>query len=47
MFPLIGRLDRGTDHRRIMVPMFVGALVVAGLFTLPPGRIMHDVVFGT
>ena len=24
----------------------LGALVVAGLFTLVPGRIMHHVVFG-
>jgi uncharacterized membrane protein len=33
-------------HRRIMTLMFLGALVVAGLFTLMPGRIMHAVVFG-
>ena len=26
--------------------LFLGALVVAGLFTLVPGRIMHHVVFG-
>ncbi|MDA9398409.1 hypothetical protein [Bradyrhizobium sp. CCBAU 45389] len=25
---------------------FAGALVVAGLFTLVPGRIMHRVIFG-
>jgi uncharacterized membrane protein len=35
-----------TDHRRIMTQIFIGALVVAGLFTLLPGRIMHRVVFG-
>ncbi len=34
------------DHRRIMIFVFAGALVVAGLFTLLPGRIMHTVVFG-
>jgi uncharacterized membrane protein len=34
------------DHRRIMTLMFTGALVIAGLFTLLPGRIMHAVVFG-
>jgi uncharacterized membrane protein len=34
------------DHRRIMILIFSGALVVAGLFTLLPGRIMHTVVFG-
>jgi uncharacterized membrane protein len=33
-------------HRRIMTSMFLGALVIAGLFTLMPGRIMHAVVFG-
>jgi uncharacterized membrane protein len=34
-------------HRRIMTYLFLGALVVAGLFTLVPGRVMHRVVFGT
>jgi uncharacterized membrane protein len=33
-------------HRRIMISLFLGALVVAGLLTLLPGRIMHAVVFG-
>ena len=37
---------RVADHRRIMIFIFSGALVVAGLFTLLPGRIMHQVVFG-
>jgi uncharacterized membrane protein len=34
-------------HRRVMISVFLGALVIAGLFTLVPGRIMHKVVFGT
>lgn len=34
------------DHRRMMIFIFAGALVVAGLFTLVPGRIMHRVIFG-
>jgi uncharacterized membrane protein len=34
------------DHRRIMISIFSGALVIAGLFTLLPGRIMHAVAFG-
>jgi uncharacterized membrane protein len=34
------------DHRRIMILIFSGALVIAGLFTLLPGRIMHTVLFG-
>ena len=33
-------------HRKAMIGIFSGALVVAGLFTLMPGRIMHAVVFG-
>jgi uncharacterized membrane protein len=37
---------RVTDHRRIMISVFSGALVIAGLFTLLPGRIMHAVMFG-
>jgi uncharacterized membrane protein len=37
---------RVADHRRIMFLIFSGALVIAGLFTLIPGRIMHTVLFG-
>jgi uncharacterized membrane protein len=37
---------RVADHRLIMTLIFSGALVIAGLFTLLPGRIMHAVVFG-
>ncbi len=33
-------------HRRAMIGLYVGALVIAGVFTLYPGRIMHAVVFG-
>ncbi len=33
-------------HRSSMIGMYVGALVIAGLFTLMPGRIMYKVVFG-
>ena len=33
-------------HRRIMIFTFAGALVVALLFTVLPGRIMHSVIFG-
>ena len=40
------RNHRVANHRRIMILIFSGALVVAGLFTLLPGRIMHTVVFG-
>lgn len=33
-------------HRYTMIGLFSGALVIAGLFTLVPGRIMHQVLFG-
>ena len=33
-------------HRRAMTSLFVGALAIAGAFTLLPGRIMHEVIFG-
>lgn len=33
-------------HRQAMLMLFTGALVIAGAFTLLPGRIMHAVVFG-
>jgi len=34
------------QHRRAMLSIFLGALVIAGLFTFLPGRIMHAVLFG-
>ncbi len=33
-------------HKKAMIGIFLGALVIAGLLTLYPGRIMHEVVFG-
>lgn len=33
-------------HKITMVSIFFGALVIAGLFTFMPGRIMHAVIFG-
>jgi uncharacterized membrane protein len=29
-----------------MLGLFSGALIIAGIFTLLPGRIMYQVVFG-
>ena len=29
-----------------LISIFLGALIIAGIFTLAPGRIMHRVVFG-
>jgi uncharacterized membrane protein len=37
---------RVPQHRNAMIAIFCGALVIAGLFTLVPGRIMNAVVFG-
>jgi uncharacterized membrane protein len=49
MLPLAvmhARRHRVGRHRSAMIAIFTGALVIAGLFTLAPGRIMHAVVFG-
>ncbi|MBR0715993.1 DUF2306 domain-containing protein [Bradyrhizobium liaoningense] len=37
---------RVADHRRMMIFLFAGALVIAGVLTLLPGRVMHHVIFG-
>ena len=44
---LAARRHQVPRHRRAMIGLFVGALVIAGLFTLWPGRIMYAVVFGS
>ena len=33
-------------HRWTMIGIFVGALVIAGVFTFAPGQIMYQVTFG-
>lgn len=40
------RNHRVAKHRKSMIALYVFALVGAGIFTLLPGRVMHDVVFG-
>lgn len=40
------RIHRVRGHKRTMLGLFAGALVIAGLFTFVPGRLMHQVVFG-
>ena len=40
------RQHKVRGHRITMISIFFGALVIAGLFTFVPGRIMHAVVFG-
>jgi uncharacterized membrane protein len=37
---------RVMQHRKAMISIFLGALVIAGAFTFVPGRIMHAVTFG-
>ena len=49
MLPLgiyYARIHRVRGHKLTMLGLFLGALIVAGGFTLVPGRIMHKVVFG-
>jgi uncharacterized membrane protein len=43
---LHARRHRVARHGVAMISIFCGALVIAGLFTLVPGRIMHAVAFG-
>lgn len=44
---LAARRHRVSAHRETMIGLFLGALVIAGLFILMPGRIMHQVVFAS
>jgi uncharacterized membrane protein len=49
MLPLaiyFARIHRVRGHKLTMLGIFSGALIIAGLFTFVPGRIMHRVVFG-
>jgi uncharacterized membrane protein len=49
MLPLgvhYARRHNVTGHKRTMFGIFAGALIIAGIFTLAPGRIMHRVLFG-
>jgi uncharacterized membrane protein len=43
---LAARRHNVQRHRRIMLGLFAGALVIAGLFTFVPGQLMHAAVFG-
>jgi uncharacterized membrane protein len=40
------RRHRVAAHRRAMTGMFVGGLILAGLFAFLPGRLMWAVFFG-
>ncbi|HET7156199.1 MAG TPA: DUF2306 domain-containing protein [Hyphomicrobiaceae bacterium] len=43
---LAARRHHVGTHSKAMIGLFAGALIIAGGFTLLPGRIMHSVVFG-
>lgn len=40
------RKHKVITHKRAMAGLFLGGLVIAGLFTFVPGRLMARVVFG-
>lgn len=44
----IAAIKRGNvrAHRRMMTGQFIGGLIIAGVFTLAPGRLMWNVFFG-
>ena len=42
----MARGHRVRGHKLTMLGLFGGALVIAGIFTLAPGRVMYRVVFG-
>jgi uncharacterized membrane protein len=49
MLPLgvyYARRHNVVGHKSTMISIFAGALIIAGVFTLAPGRIMYRVVFG-
>jgi uncharacterized membrane protein len=48
VFSSILALRRGNiaGHKRAMIGLYVGALLIAGAFTFVPGRLMHTVFFG-
>ena len=42
-FVRVGNIKR---HKQVMIALYFLALILTGLFTLMPGRVMHQVVFG-
>jgi uncharacterized membrane protein len=43
---LAARRREISRHARGMIGLYVGGLVIAGAFTLVPGRVLHAVLFG-
>ncbi len=44
---LLARAGRTRGHVMTMVGLYIGALWIAGAFTLLPGRLLHQAVFGS
>lgn len=45
-FKTTGNVRYRNAHVYAMIGVYVGALIVAGAFTLVPGRIFHQLIFG-
>ena len=48
VFTTIRALRRGdiATHKRSMIGVYIGGLLIAGAFTFLPGRLMHEMFFG-
>ena len=42
-FAKIGKIKR---HKQVMVALYGFGLILTGFFTLMPGRVMHQIIFG-
>jgi uncharacterized membrane protein len=42
----LARRHEAERHRRAMMGMFFGAMLVPGMIAFMPGRLMHTIVFG-
>ena len=42
-FVRVGNLKR---HKQVMIALYFFALILTGFFTLMPGRVMHQIIFG-
>ena len=40
------RIGKIKNHQKTMVALYGFGLILAGLFTLMPGRVMHQIIFG-
>lgn len=44
---LAARRGQISRHKSIMLQLYIGGLLIAGAFTLAPGRLIHGWLFGT